>query len=283
MRQIADSIITIIRSVSEQHTARPDYNSWFLLLIICITGLIGGLINYLTNSINEDHAAANESLRGRFSFKKNLSLQLLLGVAGAALIPLSLYLTSSKLFQEPEHSNYVYLIFSGYCFIGAIFSQAILNSLAKRLDLVKFQEDLKNQKERLDETEKKVETAKEFIIDKLEDDDAENSTTEEETIKTTRENIEKEFKDLGGANLGDNHYHPQAISHIHKILNEMKESKYTDRSVEGLSKQTKLDKDTVKILVKVLRKLGFVKEVNWYGKIRYRLTEKGRKNTLEIV
>ena len=214
-------------------------------------------------------------------FSRDLLLQVLLGICGAALIPLLLYLTSSKLFSQCDTSLFTYLVFAGYCFIGAIFSEALLKSLAKRLDLQKFEQKLKNQEERLSQTTEKAEEAQKFIESKLNEDSENVANDVGDPITLNHEALEKGFSsatnekvNLGPMNSGKD------LEDAKSVLNELKNPKYTDRSVNGLAKKTGLSRDKVILVLNILSQYNLVRKVQWYGNTFYRLTDSGRNSEI---
>jgi hypothetical protein len=242
---------------------------------------MGGIINYLTNneiksdSKNESNSNLQNERKSIFKDQK-FYLQMLLGICGAALIPLLLYLTSSKLFENCDNF-FAYFVFSGYCLIGAIFSRAMLKSLAKRLDLEKFQEDLKKQDEKINEVKGEVQQAEKFIKSQLnEEEEPQQLVGNVDTnIEDIKENISGKLLDAELPDI-DTYMNDYADSDMKAILHDLQSSKYKDRSIQGLSKKTDIPEVRVKIILNAFKKGGIVDEVRWYGKTFYTLTLKGK-------
>ena len=239
-------------------------NSFPLIIIIIVTGIIGGFINFLSiepHSKDKDNSQVQQK-KIYFYLDKVFYLQILLGICGAGLIPLFLYLTSSKLFEKCDDCFFVYFIFSGYCLIGAVFSRAILNSLSNKIfnlekDLNKQRQDLKNVKKEIQEQQ----------------------VEPENIIETNPDTIKEEFdKSSSMLDTDINTYMKgSADKEIENILSDLQNSKYRDRSINGISKTTKIHINNVSIIINAFVKVGLVIPVSWYGRTFYRLTLKGKQ------
>jgi hypothetical protein len=273
---IAKAVHTMIsHSIAVVQTICPNY--LIITFSIFLTGTIGGIINYL--SLSQPSKDSTE-VPSPFYKDKQFLLQILLGICGAGLIPLLLYLTSSKLFEKCDNCFFPYFVFAGYCFIGAIFSRAMLKSLAKRLDLEKFEDTLNKQSAKLQTVQGEIKEAKKFIENKLEEEEKELQPTTP-IIVDTESTIIKEEMNLNVENNIDSEWESylkeQSVIDMEAILLELQKSKYKDRSINGICKTTKLQPYNVTIIIKAFDKIGLVDEITWYGKKFYRLTDKGRE------
>jgi hypothetical protein len=281
---IQDTVIKVVKVMTNNETTIPQTiccSFLILLAIILLTGLIGGIINYLTNYVQPPKD--NEVIKPFFYKDRQFYLQILLGICGAGLIPLLLYFTSSKLFERCDDCYFPYFVFSGYCLIGAIFSRAMLKSLAKRLDLEKFQEDLNKQKEELKTVKGEVKEAGKFIENKLEEEQQEATNDLPKTVETKSETIKENMteKPISFTDTDLNTYiKEKADTEMEAILNDLQKSKYKDRSIQGISKTTKIHENNVTIIIRAFVRVGIVDEVKWYGKTFYRLTQRGKEAKL---
>jgi hypothetical protein len=64
---------------------------------------------------------------------------------------------------------------------------------------------------------------------------------------------------------------------MENVLRELKESKYRDRSIGGLSKAAFVERQKVTLIMLAFVKMEIVIQVQWYGKFFYRLTETGKE------
>lgn len=249
--------------------------SVLIFIIIIFTGSIGGYVNYLTMALSPPDTPAAEMLT-----KKALLLQILLGIVGAGLVPLLLHLTSSTLLTSADTGVLRFFIFAGYCLIGSIFSQALLNSLAKRLDLEKVQKEVKEQRKELNQTKEKLTEAEaraneaeskaieaeKYILDALkQEEDSDETATK---IETRSEFIMASVND--DAQTG---YTTYDMKHL---LEYMQHSKFRDHSLSGISKKSKIPQEKVEAIIVAFLHSEIVFPVTWYGRTFYQLTPKGR-------
>ena len=269
LAHIKDSLVKTVSATTLQEAPKDNHcNYIIILIIICIIGMIGGIVNYLSIDNKESSDTPDP-----FYTDTQFYLQVLLGILGAALIPLFLNLTSSKLLDDC-HNGFTYFIFSGYCIIGAIYSQSILNSVAKKLDLEKVQKTIKEQNKVIESVEKQVKEAGNFIENNLLNDDEKSEDKDEDRIQTTYTAVKL------GIPESLNIVIPDLDSNMNKVLDAMQNSNYKDRSIPGLAKKTKLSHEIILNILTAFEKEDMVRKVTWYNRQFYRLTEKGRKTTL---
>lgn len=236
---------TVINTLVDSQNAKMPYLPLLIIPIILVSGSIGGTINFL--SISREVPVSENNIAGKtvnFHRDREFYLQILLGICGAGLIPLFLYLTDSKLFTRDDGSFHSYFVFFGYCVLGAVFSRAILNSLSSKI--FNLENKLKN-------VEKKV--------DQVEQEQNKDNVEPDKSIEV----------ELATA-ITETSLFNQAVS----VLDNMQNSKYRDRSISGLSKGTKLDPETIKKIMSLLEERSIVLPIVWYGSTRYRLTEEGK-------
>lgn len=91
------------------------------LLIIFISGLIGGLAAYHLDKLDDSTKAHPKVLRVRG--------YLVIGIASSLVIPLFLHTASSNLLDEATKKPSLYFVLSGFCILAAIFSRRFLRSV----------------------------------------------------------------------------------------------------------------------------------------------------------
>jgi YLATT-like protein len=117
-----------------------------LLLVMCLAGVLGGVINYCLTPKEE---------------KQNVWESIIIGVGASLMVPLFLNMISSNLLdvirgQPPTvpGDTSKLLVFSGFCLVAAISSRAFIRTLSDRV--------LNEAKEAKQEARKAEETVKEI-------------------------------------------------------------------------------------------------------------------------
>lgn len=267
--------------------------SVILISIILLAGVIGGFINHLSTALFS--SSHDESISSSpINYSKHLGLQILLGVAGAGLIPLLLHLTSSKLF-DGNLRPLNFFIFGGYCIIGAIFSQSLLNSLAKRLDLEKVQKEIQRTRDDLKSTNEKLKDAEARAIKAeeeaamangyigaqfKEDEKQEEKDNKEGTLyqsETSTNNLKDKIDvDVVTPDLElEKYLNENADFEIREVLNYLQNSSVQNHSIAGISKKTGVSKENVELIIRAFMKAEMVYPVKWYNNTHYRLTYEG--------
>ncbi|MBX7044199.1 MAG: hypothetical protein K1X86_00050 [Ignavibacteria bacterium] len=172
-------------------------------IIILLSGLIGGWVNYLLISednlskVNSDRIGTTNSqlLQSINKLKKiRLLMNLLFGIIASALTPI-LFLTVNENFFD-EMSTGDYLKFTAFCLLAAYSSRKFIDSMMEQLNKIK-KDVLKNELE-VKKAEEKVEKAQEQVnLNKKEIDSAKEKVEELDksfnsgTSKKTSEDYEK--------------------------------------------------------------------------------------------
>jgi len=185
-------------------------NFWIIILLIIITGFLGGLKNFLFNK-------KNNSIKDFFH-------NILLGIIGASLIPLFLQLTASKLLDSCGNCFRTYLVLIGYMFIASIFSKRLLDNLGKKIFNL---DDVKNEID-------KAQTEPEVDIDlpEAEIKDIENKITNN-SDKLSNNEKEQALKDTNKilSNLQGSRYKYRTLEGIAKSTNLDKNKVFSILSV----------------------------------------------------
>ncbi|MFA7444794.1 MAG: YEATS-associated helix-containing protein [Flavobacteriaceae bacterium] len=234
-----DTVLIIINDVSKyaQSNTTSCHNIWTIIILILLTGFLGGLVNYFAGRDSKENT------------QKNFLYDILLGVIGASLVPLFFQLTSSKLLDNCEQCDTTFLVLGGYMLIASIFSKRLIDNLGRKIFDI---EDVKKEIEKA-QTEPLV-TGEELT---------------ETDIKEIKEKIKEEPSDLTQTEKDKN------ISNADKILANMQGSRYKFRTLNGIAKSTQLDKNKVFVIINILKSKNIIEEVTKNSNTYYKLTERG--------
>jgi len=212
-------------------------NPYHIWILILII-LSTGLIGGLTNYfLNNISKIPN---------KYELIKSLLLGLVAASSIPLFLNTLGSKLLiivdkEKYEESNY--LIFAGFCLIAGVFSTKFLQSLSDKI----FKE-----------------------IEEVKKENADNKEKIDAVVNHTSDDIQPTIPSQIDFNSSE-------IQDLDKVVNALKHSKYTFRTINGIMKESNINQDTINEKLVELAKKDLVKPIiRSDGKKLWTLTSKGR-------
>lgn len=190
-----------------------------LMWVILFSGILGGVINFFIGL---------ESKEGSKESWFYLVKSILLGVGASILVPLFLETISSNLL-EPSISTIFpeknYFVVAGFCLLASIFSRRFIEDLYTRV--VKAEKTAREAKEAVEEVE----------ASRTEIDDADEIV----------------FRDL--RNLTD----AESEDRIKKVIRAALNSKYTYRTVSGISRDASLDRDRVSEILKTLEDTGLAR------------------------
>lgn len=176
--------------------------------------------------------------------KASILRSLVVGIGASYLVPLFLTMISSALITQNTEAPEKYFVFAGFCLIASISSSAFIRTLSDRI----LSEVKKNTK-LVEEVKNEVQP----IITK------ETETDPEEEYSIMSKKIE---------NLS-----PNSVN----ILIAFHEGKYTWRSISGISKETGIDRETIKDELEDLAEEGFVvTKESKRGGVRWALSNKGK-------
>lgn len=167
----------------------------------------------------------------------NILKAITFGLAASLLVPLLLKMISSNLLELSKTDQHNYFVITGFCIISAIFATNFIDSIAKKVlnQIGSVKDDLENVKSDLD------------------------PLTTETDIQIGTDLVDK-----------------NPIEHEEsEILIAIFDSKYTHRSISGLFKELKYEKETIKDILKKLVEKNLIIEVQRKSGIRWKLSEKG--------
>lgn len=182
--------------------SNTDLHYLILGLIMLISGLFGGIANYL---ILYTEPRTETAPLPRLLFLKSV----LLGIAASFMVPLFLTTISSELLAPPAahtfHKNYLVLI--GFCLLASVLSKQFIENLSQKV--IKAEEKAENAANKASEAKMKVESIEESLT--------ENDMSEDQETHPLRERVE-------------------IVSLDDQIIKAIRESKYVYRSTSGIVK-----------------------------------------------
>ncbi|MCG8700886.1 MAG: hypothetical protein MI922_22725 [Bacteroidales bacterium] len=113
-----------------------------MIIIIAITGIFGGIVNYFRLPQTEDSFS-------NYIFIKSI----VIGIAASSLVPLFLEMISSDLLQTSKESTIDYFIIGGFCLVSGIFSNSFIDSIGKKVlnQLDNMKHEMNSVKKEVDE------------------------------------------------------------------------------------------------------------------------------------
>jgi hypothetical protein len=238
-----------------------------LLLIITGSGLLGGLTNFF---LLYDSESKNEVIW------INLIKSILLSLCASITVPLFLQIISNNLIDLPTNNTFPgknYLILAGFCVLAAVYSKRFLEDLYSKVNKAEA---------KAEEAKKVAKEAEKYIESNLEDEQNEQGTISTKSNPTKSEVIKKKIESIGDIlDIDINTYlRDNAEIEIKSVLNNLQNSKYRDRSIQGISKSTNINPNHVAVILKAFLHVNIVSEIRWYGKIFYRLTPQGKETQI---
>lgn len=208
-------------------------NSYWIIIIIVGSGLLGGITNFF---LLFDTDSKNKERWSKFFASITLSL------CASFTVPLFLQILSNNILDTLSFKNA--LIFTGFCIIASFFSKRFLEDLYQKV------KNLENKVEKQDEETKKglQESAKntEAINKKVED-------LEESFEESELDSIPSEVKT---AILSNNQFSFQEIE-LENLINSIFSAKYSNRTVNGIAKETGITQEKIQQVLEHLKDYGF--------------------------
>ncbi len=199
-----------------------------LISLILAAGLLGGVANYFMNK-------ADMSWLWHDFFKSSL-----LGLTAAATVPLFLRTVSSNLMNECLTGDVIaHFVFFGFCIVASIFSAKFLQSLGDKL--LQEVNQVKQKQEELDETTG-------ILVQH-------NSDPESVPPPPPVEEDNLEAVHSRGAAM------PILLSDEQKVMLALKSEKYAFRTLNGLCRDTGMDKTATLALLTELEMKGQLKKI----------------------
>ena len=247
---------------------------YILILIMVILGIFGGVVNYF--AIDEDSTEKNRKLL--------VIKSILFGLAASFLVPLFLNTISSNLVKESEDDVYKLLVFSGFCLIASISSKSFISSVSEKV-LKVVRKEQKEFSQKFEQGQEELTKEVKNVIDSV----GPIITKEVEVVEEKQEgnneinedSIPDETLPVDGFDL-----HELKIYHNDdnetKVIKAIGNSKYTYRTLSGLSETLGVTRATLYHTIENLVSKEIVMEVSKNKSILYYLTANGRAvlNTL---
>jgi len=224
-------------------------NSQIIVVIIIVaSGLLGGLANFYTL-----YNFKLDQKENRIKFYASI----LLSLCGSFTVPLFLQILSNNLLDNITFKNA--LILTGFCVLGSIFSKRFLEdayakvySKLNRLD--------EAQRENANEIEN-VSNKTEKVNKKVEDLEESSEEIESDVVPTE---IKKSLLEHKKGLLAE--------EQLEEIVKALLSNKYSFRSIQGIHKDTKIEKEKIKETLQHLVEHGFAEiRVGSNGKDYWRI------------
>ncbi|MBW7477321.1 helix-turn-helix domain-containing protein [Paenibacillus oenotherae] len=222
---------------------------WILvLIIILISGAIGGIVNYLLVE-----RVGVLFLRDREFYKS-----IFIGLAAALLVPLFLNTISSNLIRDSETDIYKIFVISGFCLIASIYSKSFIQTLSDKVI------------RQLDEVQQKVKNV-EKDVNAIADSETEDGSGGKHNDIMVSHSLDEHLPQLKAS------FRENDTDKI-KILRSLAEGNYTFRSLQGMSKETGINEREINIAINELSALGYIDQSMRGSGIRFYITRPGREH-----
>lgn len=178
-----------LRQVILQDIRTENYHLLVLSGIIILSALIGGLVSWVFRNDplpDEQNSSAINNGNDKPKEVKKYSLlnALLVGLAGAVIVPLFLNLGGNGILKDSRTNPANYFAFAGFCVLGAVFARDFLNSMGKTL--------LK----RVDDLDKKIDDKVKDAMKMKEEAQKESSQKIIDSNQVLRKEIEKKLTEI---------------------------------------------------------------------------------------
>jgi hypothetical protein len=185
-----------------------------LFLVMVSFGLLGGVVNYINSYPVKDKKAPRPS-------RSDLLKSLITGVAASFLVPVFLNTISSNIVRESETDPIKLVVFAGFCVIASASSKSFIRAISNKVleRVVKVEEDVQAVKAEI----------RPVILKHTELDDK-GGNGETAVIEVTE----------AGHGASD-----QVESSRLKVLQELSNSDYAFRTIDGLARDANMEPELV--------------------------------------
>lgn len=230
-------------------------------------GLFGGLANFFSTRTDKD---------GWWHFGKCI----VCGIAAAVVVPLFLQTIQSDLMKKLGQEEINYLFFAGFCLIAAFTSRSFLDSVAKQAltkanDAVEQAEQNKTKTEALADDVESVKAEVRPLADNVTENPLEPVVTPQESSASAEPPA-----DMVIEQGGPKHVVARVDANGLKILTALVPGKFTFRSIEGLEKETGLERAEIISELIWFKQSGLANQIKRENGPRWYITAKGRKQIL---
>jgi hypothetical protein len=219
-----------------------------IIMIILGTGLFGGLTNYFM-SFDKELEPRERNVK--------FCASILLSVCASLTVPLFLQILSNNLLDTFSFKNY--LIFTGFCILASVYSKRFLEDVYAKLEKLDKKVDTTRieTKDKVDIVSKRAERA----IKKVDDLEESIEIIEDLEIPT---GLKQSIKEIRNFSLAE----PE----VERVVESLSSSKYSLRTIQGISKETEISVDKIKSLLEHLLEQGFIeRKVGSNGKDLWRV------------
>ena len=217
--------------------------NWAIVAVMLACGVLGGIVNFFL---------ADPGGERPLVWWKHV----VIGIVAAFMVPLFLNMISSGLIDgirgtsaQPGDSSKLYVL-AGFCLVAAVSSRAFIRTLSDRV-----LQEARSANKKAEEAQEQAAEAR-AIVAPL---------------------VEAETPDRGAANIADEAPAADLPADERAILAAMSNTRFTMRSVSGLSKDTGLEKAKVNQAISSLISKGYVAQAQTSsGQLRWHATSTGR-------
>lgn len=226
-----------------------------LVLLILISGILGGLANYFLE----------RQERGWIGY--DVLKSALLGIVAAATVPLFLKIVSSSLMADAKEDALQYFVFCGFCLVAAAFSTRFLQGIGDRVlqelnEVKKSNEELKVATEEVKKENEELKDTTNTILLSGSDDQSEAAPEASEPAAEETPEFESFPAGERSAKTRSAGKPKTAAKRPETVLLEIfKDPKYKFRTMQGLINAAALDEKTVTDIVTAWENEGKVKKI----------------------
>lgn len=223
-----------------------------LILIIIFSGIFGGTVNFFQLFSNE--------YKGWTNYFKCV----IVGLGASFLVPLFLQMISSDLVEGTKTNDKDCLVFLGFCLIAAIFSRRFIETIGEKIlkQVEKANETAAEAKEIAASNKEEVDLIASKATEVDPSDTVSAGIAEQKEVKESLKNDNLSFVEFG------------------VVLRTLKDTTWTFRTLNGIVKDSGINKEKVEVAIEIFKLKDWIKEVNKDGKKLYALTDEGHRARL---
>ena len=223
-----------------------------LISIMVFAGIFGGTVNFF-QLYSKDYFGWN-----------NYWKCVIVGLGASFLVPLFLQMISSNLVDGTGTNNKDCLVFLGFCLIASIFSIRFIETIGDKI---------------LKQVEKASAIANEAKeIAKINKEEVGLIASKATEIDPTEIISPSSFSIIDATTI--NHESNEGttaspLTDFAAIINSHKNNPYTFRTLNGIIRDTGINKEKVELSIGLMKKENWIKEIVKDGKVLYALTDDG--------
>jgi hypothetical protein len=258
-----ESVAGIVQSgqAPSANTLASSSDMLMLLIVFSVmvaSGAIGGLISFFISGTVEDTSRTVDYTP--LSWWRHI----VIGIGAALIIPLFLNSISAHLISDMEKDHSQIFVLIGFCLVAAITSRTFISTMSEKVfrELRANKREISAVKGVAEQAETKAEEANE------------KASYSQAAVSPLVEEDDVDQPPFSAANLSNSAF---TLSEEQlKVLRALFSSKYTLRSISGISTETGLDRSNVNRIISELIKMGLADQPPT-GQRKWFATKKGRE------